>query len=277
MPKKATDIPCFEWPLRAFPKVLLVRRFFACDKGFTYNYLSPFHTLHLFDYQGCVRVGEHEFEFCPGDTLITPKGIKSTFDLPKSGHHLCIYFKSGQKINNAHIRLPLYMSLRPWFKFITNKILNIAGLLPVNEQNPVSTAAASAALQELLLWLAAQKRHAIASPQSQRANLAVDRAVEWLMNNIDRNITVPQLAKSVGLSQNYLAYHFRKRFGMTILHYLLTCRVEQARSLLETTDLPVKVIGNRVGLSDPQYFNKQFRRLVGKSPSSVRLYSLINP
>jgi AraC-like DNA-binding protein len=40
--------------------------------------------------------------------------------------------------------------------------------------------------------------------------------------------------------------------------------------LLHTTDIPVRVIARRVGMADQQYFNKQFRRFAGVSPSRWR-------
>ena len=88
---------------------------------------------------------------------------------------------------------------------------------------------------------------------------------------IELPLTVPSIAREVGLSQNYLARFFRKRYGMTIPRYLLVRRIDLARHLLLTSDDLVKQIAGRVGLPDPQYFNKQFRRLTGSNPSDFRL------
>jgi transcriptional regulator GlxA family with amidase domain len=43
-----------------------------------------------------------------------------------------------------------------------------------------------------------------------------------------------------------------------------------ARLLLVTTDLPVGAIAARVGVRDPQYFNKLVRRFLGDSPTAIR-------
>ena len=73
------------------------------------------------------------------------------------------------------------------------------------------------------------------------------------------------------MTQNYLARMFRKRFGMTIPRYLLNRRIDYARHLLTTTNIPIHRVAARVGLPDPQHFNKQFRKLVGTSPSHARI------
>jgi len=83
-------------------------------------------------------------------------------------------------------------------------------------------------------------------------------------------ITAAELARDLGVSQDYLASQFRQRFGMTLQRYLLSRRIEMARNLLLSTDLPIKAIGWECGISDQQYFNKQFRRICGVSPSQFR-------
>ena len=81
----------------------------------------------------------------------------------------------------------------------------------------------------------------------------------------------PALAKRFGVSQNYLARRFRARHGMTLQRYLLGRRIEFARHLLNSTELPVKVVAIEAGLGNPQYFHRQFVRAVGHSPSQERV------
>jgi len=66
---------------------------------------------------------------------------------------------------------------------------------------------------------------------------------------------------------------FRKRFvaevGLPPLNYLLYCKMEQAKALLEE-HLSVKQVGMRVGMADPYHFSKQFKKIVGLSPSAYK-------
>ena len=70
-------------------------------------------------------------------------------------------------------------------------------------------------------------------------------------------LTVAELARAAGFSQDYIAEQFRRHFGMT-LRYLLSRRIEMARNLLLSTELPVKAGGVGMRHSRPQYYNKQF-------------------
>lgn len=66
---------------------------------------------------------------------------------------------------------------------------------------------------------------------------------------------------------------FRKRFvaevGMPPLNYLLYCKMERAKLLLQDRCL-VKLAGAEVGMADPYHFSKQFKKIVGLSPMAYK-------
>ena len=65
---------------------------------------------------------------------------------------------------------------------------------------------------------------------------------------------------------------FRKRFvaevGMPPLSYVLHCKMERAKELLRDQDCSVRQAGIEVGMQDPYHFSKQFKHIVGLSPSA---------
>jgi AraC-like DNA-binding protein len=135
----------------------------------------------------------------------------------------------------------------------------------------INHASASLLLQELLLWLKQRSQVADTAVVPSRVSQAIDGALQIIESDFaDTELTIPRLARRVGISQNYLAIHFQQRTGMTLSRYLLSKRIEHARQLLLMTNLPISRIGTRVGLADPQYFNKVFRAQSGLSPSVYR-------
>lgn len=70
---------------------------------------------------------------------------------------------------------------------------------------------------------------------------------------------------------------FRKRFvaevGMPPLGYLLFCKMERAKALLQN-HYSVKQAGAEVGMQDPYHFSKQFKNIVGMSPSAYVKYAM---
>ena len=65
---------------------------------------------------------------------------------------------------------------------------------------------------------------------------------------------------------------FRKRFvsevGMPPLSYVLYCKMEHAKELLRDRNYTVREAGAEVGMKDPYHFSKQFKSIVGISPSA---------
>jgi AraC-like DNA-binding protein len=98
----------------------------------------------------------------------------------------------------------------------------------------------------------------------------VERAMRYLEERVDGRVQVAELAAMVGVSPSHLAALFREATGGGVLAHHNALKMARARALLDTTDLPVADIGRRVGLDDPFYFSRQFRRTHGMSPRAYR-------
>ncbi len=57
---------------------------------------------------------------------------------------------------------------------------------------------------------------------------------------------------------------------MSPLDYVHSLRLEEAKQMLETEDLPVEAIANEVGYEDASFFGRLFRRKVGLTPAQYR-------
>lgn len=82
--------------------------------------------------------------------------------------------------------------------------------------------------------------------------------------------TVKYLADKVNLSANYLSDLLKKETGMNTqdhIHYYL---IEEAKTVLLTTDNTVSEIAYSLGFEYPQYFSKLFKQKTGKTPVEYR-------
>jgi len=59
---------------------------------------------------------------------------------------------------------------------------------------------------------------------------------------------------------------FTGSIGQTVQEWIIECRMAEARRLLTGTDMPVGEISRRVGIANPGYFTRLFRRAHGVSP-----------
>ena len=91
---------------------------------------------------------------------------------------------------------------------------------------------------------------------------------------IDRHLGEPlslrDVARELGMTPGHLTTVVRRRTGRTVQEWIIERRMAEARSLLADTDMPVGEIARRIGISDPGYFSRLFRRTHGASPRQWR-------
>lgn len=94
---------------------------------------------------------------------------------------------------------------------------------------------------------------------------------------IDRRLGEPlslrDVAHELGMTPGHLTTVVRRRTGRTVQEWIIERRMAEARSLLSGSDIPVAEVARRVGMSDPGYFSRQFRRTHGASPRQWRTHS----
>lgn len=111
----------------------------------------------------------------------------------------------------------------------------------------------------------------VAQPSSKyRGNNSLYQAEAYLRNNLDRRVSVVELAAQTGISSRQLLRLFRDEHNLTVQDYSRQLRIQEASRLLLNTELAIKAIAARVGYSDLQEFNKLIRSGTGASPSAFR-------
>jgi AraC-like DNA-binding protein len=242
------------------------------DRQFDTTYHSATNALHVHMYDATLRLGDRAIQLHPGDLTLSPAGLQSAYDLPTPGHHWCVHFTPVEpKRGDATADLPIHLPLGSLGEHAGQKIMAIAQVRAGGDD--IATAAASAAMLELLLWVAMQAAVAQRSSgalAATRGLAAAERVAAMMHERLEEPLSIPDLAAEVDLTQNYLARIFRVRYGMTMPRFLLTCRMDHAKHLLAHTAIPVSKVAARAGMPDVQHFNKQFRKLVGVSPSAYR-------
>ncbi|MCE9615877.1 MAG: AraC family transcriptional regulator [Lentisphaerae bacterium] len=260
------DMSVLRWPVRVLPVIHEAGRYPLDEAGFESTYRHPTHALHLHAYRGTWELNGRRFPLQPGCVTISPARAATRYDLPHAGHHWCIHFHPVPA-RGPLAPIPLHALVPPQREYVAVRMAEIAWHFN-QPRSALAQGRAAALLQDLLLGMAAR---ATASPRpAGRADAALDHLIALIDERFAETWSVPRLAQEVGLSQDHLARCFRRRMGMTVPHYLLHRRITHARELLQNTDLPVNRIAARVGMPDPQHFNKQFRRLTGHSPSAGR-------
>ena len=98
----------------------------------------------------------------------------------------------------------------------------------------------------------------------------VNRCQEWAALNYRTPSPVTAMIALSGLPERSFMRRFSAGTGMTPLDYVHALRLEEAKQMLETTDLAVEAVADEVGYEDPSFFSRLFRRKVGLSPDKYR-------
>lgn len=94
------------------------------------------------------------------------------------------------------------------------------------------------------------------------------------LNYIDFNLTEPLalklLAEKVNANASYLSTQFKKEVGKTLTDYINEKRIHSSLVLLATTDLPIQVVAERVGIYDENYFSRLFKKYQNRTAKQYR-------
>jgi AraC-like DNA-binding protein len=99
---------------------------------------------------------------------------------------------------------------------------------------------------------------------------ATDSAIDYLGKNIDKVITVDEIAREVNLSASQFSAVFKKKTGFSAIEYFNHLKVQKACQYLLFTELRIKEISQELGIEDQYYFSRLFTKVMGISPNEYR-------
>lgn len=117
-----------------------------------------------------------------------------------------------------------------------------------------------------LLCAKTDPREAGASPLSGK----LKSVQQYLDAHFAQQISLDRLAEEFYISKYYLAREFKKTFGTTIIQYLLTKKITNAKELLRYSTSSIEDIARLCGIDDASYFNKVFKKMEGCTASEYR-------
>ena len=115
----------------------------------------------------------------------------------------------------------------------------------------------------LLLEIAAQNKE-LCRP------IELQRAVEFIHENLEKNLTLREIVVNSQVSGATLHRQFRKYLKVSPVEYFINAKMDMAHGLLVGSSLSVKEISSRLNYSSQQYFASEFKKRFGKTPSEIR-------
>ncbi|MBP3474948.1 MAG: AraC family transcriptional regulator [Lachnospiraceae bacterium] len=125
-------------------------------------------------------------------------------------------------------------------------------------------------LEVLLICMLRNDNLSIIQNSSTVLNRECMQIKNYLDSNYSENITLDSLAALTHMNKYYLAHAFTKYTGIPPINYLLQKRIQEGKSLLESTAYSIAQISSMLGFSSQSYFSQAFKKATGKTPIQHR-------
>ena len=110
--------------------------------------------------------------------------------------------------------------------------------------------------------------------KDQKNLQAIQKAADYIRKNFRSKISIEDIAQAVYLSPCYVSRIFKQGLGCTLMEYLTQVRVEEAKIMLKNPKYNVMQVAEEIGIEDPAYFTRVFKKLEGITPSKYKQYAL---
>lgn len=124
----------------------------------------------------------------------------------------------------------------------------------------------SSMLQTIIIKLFRLSNYSL-DPSSSSISQTVKKYIEA---NFSKELTLNDLATLVFVSPYHLAHSFKEEVGVPPIQYIINCRIEEAKRLLQHSNLSVREIAAIVGYENANYFNLLFKKVTGNPPGKYR-------
>jgi two-component system response regulator YesN len=94
-----------------------------------------------------------------------------------------------------------------------------------------------------------------------------------IRQHYNKDLNLDLIASKYNISKNYLCHLFKKTTGETYLSYLTAVRMEKAKELLLKTNMKTYEIAEMVGIPNPRYFSRLFKKSVGMLPTDFKNFN----
>lgn len=102
--------------------------------------------------------------------------------------------------------------------------------------------------------------------EQKRLNSYIEKSVNYISEHFADDLKMSDVAAECGLSESHFRRIFEESMNMKPLDYLNMVRIDKACEIIQNKDYAMEEVGFRVGYQTPSTFNRNFKKLTGKTP-----------
>lgn len=144
-------------------------------------------------------------------------------------------------------------------------------LQEMKERKPEFQTVCQAYVDIIIVQLIRSASISVTQVQSRfTANRQCAAVRQYIDHHYKEKITLDLLAEKVRINKYYMAHAFKREYGISPIHYLISLRIQEGKRLLAETDLTLSQISAVLGFCSSSYFSQCFRNAEEMSPSEYR-------
>lgn len=116
----------------------------------------------------------------------------------------------------------------------------------------------------------------ISAKREDKNNNIIERAMELIEQNIDTDVSLEAIASQIPVSSTYLSSMFKNKIGTSYKNYTTQIRMNKAKELLSTSDLPIYEVAQKTGYKDQRHFSSLFQSKFNMLPTEYRKHTKNN-
>lgn len=156
------------------------------------------------------------------------------------------------------------------YSFLNSKGV-LADILYNNETHRVLASIAKKSHASMKLYIAYVTNNIDTYFQQMASEKSIAKSIkEYVDQHYTEEISRADLSDLFFIDAAYAVKLFKKEFGVSFKNYVIDKRIEVAKNLLITTDLPINTISDSVGYSNYSYFTRIFKKITGSTPVNFR-------
>ncbi len=152
------------------------------------------------------------------------------------------------------------------FEILFNRLVkNFLPLKAVNGRKTICKPKVNGLLLELIDFLARSKAEKAKMDQD-----GITAALLYINEHFREEVNLEKYAEIAHLSLGRFSHLFTKKVGTSPHKYVLALRIEEAKELLMFSSMSVSEVAASIGIDEPSYFSRIFRKCTGYSPTDYR-------
>lgn len=236
------------------------------------DYRPAYNKFYLIvDGEGWLKIGDRELYPKPGQLALMPEGVTQSYSTVSDRYYTKYWCHFTAKVGSQNL---FDLVKPPWLIDTTGddeparlfrEMLECSG-----SERLGSGLLLQAALLRLISYYVERANGAGLRIARSEAGEQLRSVLAYIDEHVGDTITIASMADMIHVHPNYFIRLFKKHLGVSPIQYVNRKRIEEAKWLLASSDLPLYEIGVRIGIPDVSYLSKLFKAATGFSPTAYR-------